>query len=118
MSESSRSELDAVAPLARQHMGTENMGPLLYALVRFLKPRRVLEVGAGFTTLFILQARRARARGGAILSPLATRKLRRLSLLFPSRRRSPTTRTSSRACAPRARAPSAASRARRRTGPR
>ena len=60
--------LDAVAPLARQHMGTENMGPLLYALVRFLKPRRVLEVGAGFTTLFILQARRARARGGAILS--------------------------------------------------
>ena len=48
--------LDAVAPLARQHMGTENMGPLLYALVRFIKPRRVLEVGAGFTTLFILQA--------------------------------------------------------------
>jgi len=45
-----------VRPLAAQHMGVENMGPLLYALVRFLKPRRVLEVGAGYTTLFILQA--------------------------------------------------------------
>jgi hypothetical protein len=29
-----------------------------YSLVRFHKPRRVLEVGAGYTTLFILQALR------------------------------------------------------------
>lgn len=39
-----------------QHMGVENMGPLLYSLIRFVKPRRILEVGAGYTTLFILQA--------------------------------------------------------------
>ena len=32
------------------------MGPLLYSLIRFVKPRRILEVGAGYTTLFILQA--------------------------------------------------------------
>ena len=37
-------------------MGVENMGPLLYSLIRFVKPRRILEVGAGYTTLFILQA--------------------------------------------------------------
>lgn len=39
-----------------QHMGVENMGPLLYSLIRFVKPRRILEVGAGYTTLFVLQA--------------------------------------------------------------
>ena len=32
------------------------MGPLLYSLIRFVKPRRVLEVGAGYTSLWILQA--------------------------------------------------------------
>ena len=48
--------LAQVRPLYDEHMGCENMGPLLYALVRFVKPRRVLEVGAGYTTLFILQA--------------------------------------------------------------
>eukprot|EP00300_Choanocystis_sp_HF-7_P034465 c4722_g1_i1.p2 GENE.c4722_g1_i1~~c4722_g1_i1.p2 ORF type:complete len:231 (+),score=53.93 c4722_g1_i1:691-1383(+) len=37
-------------------MGVENMGPLLYSLVRFLKPTRVVEIGAGFTTVFLLQA--------------------------------------------------------------
>ena len=44
------------APLYSPQMGVENMGPLLYALLRFHKPTRVLEVGAGFSTLFILQA--------------------------------------------------------------
>ena len=38
------------------HMGCENMGPLLYALCRFAKPRRVLEIGAGYTSLWLLQA--------------------------------------------------------------
>lgn len=38
------------------HMGCENMGPLLYALCRFVKPSRVLEVGAGYTSLWLLQA--------------------------------------------------------------
>ena len=37
-------------------MGTENMAPLLYSLARFTRPRNVLEIGAGYTTLFLLQA--------------------------------------------------------------
>lgn len=48
--------LEAVAPLYSLHMGCENMGPLLYGLLRFLKPARCLEIGAGYTTAFILQA--------------------------------------------------------------
>lgn len=36
--------------------GTENVGPLLYAQIRFCRPRSLLEVGAGYTTLFMLQA--------------------------------------------------------------
>ena len=53
--------LRAVAPLYDLHMGAENLGPLLYSLVRFLKPARVLEVGAGYTSVFILQALRDNA---------------------------------------------------------
>lgn len=53
--------LDAVRPLYRLHMGTENMAPLLYTLVRFVKPRRLLEIGAGYTSLFLLQALRDNA---------------------------------------------------------
>lgn len=37
-------------------MGTENMGPLLHSLVRFCKPRTVVEVGAGYSSIFLLQA--------------------------------------------------------------
>ena len=48
--------LQAVAPLYEQVMGAENLGPLLYSLVRFSKPQNVLELGAGFTSLFLLQA--------------------------------------------------------------
>lgn len=47
-----------VEPLYNPHMGVENAGPLLYSLVRFAKVRRVVEVGAGYTTPFILQALR------------------------------------------------------------
>jgi len=36
--------------------GTENAGPLLSALVRFTRPRSLLEVGAGQTTLYLLDA--------------------------------------------------------------
>ena len=43
-------------PLHSAHMGCENMGPMLYSLVRFIKPRKVLEVGAGYTSIWILQA--------------------------------------------------------------
>ena len=56
-------------------MGTENAAPLLHALVRMTRPRRVLEVGLGYTTLFLLDALakaardhredRALVRGGA-----------------------------------------------------
>ncbi|MEG4293065.1 class I SAM-dependent methyltransferase [Microcoleus sp. C2C3] len=36
--------------------GTENVGPLLYSLIKFCRPKSVLEVGAGYSTLFILKA--------------------------------------------------------------
>jgi predicted O-methyltransferase YrrM len=46
----------AVRPLFVPEMGTETTAPLLYWLVRFLRPRRVLEVGMGYTTPFLAQA--------------------------------------------------------------
>jgi len=48
--------LHHVHPLYNPHMGVENAGPLLYSLVRFAKCRRIVEVGAGYTTLYLLQA--------------------------------------------------------------
>lgn len=48
--------LNQSSALFDAHMGVENMAQMLYALVRFVKPERVLEVGAGYTSLFILQA--------------------------------------------------------------
>jgi hypothetical protein len=36
--------------------GTETAAPLLYALARFVRPRRIFEVGAGLSTLYLLQA--------------------------------------------------------------
>eukprot|EP00405_Crypthecodinium_cohnii_P022373 CAMPEP_0206480092 /NCGR_PEP_ID=MMETSP0324_2-20121206/37049_1 /ASSEMBLY_ACC=CAM_ASM_000836 /TAXON_ID=2866 /ORGANISM="Crypthecodinium cohnii, Strain Seligo" /LENGTH=359 /DNA_ID=CAMNT_0053956735 /DNA_START=21 /DNA_END=1097 /DNA_ORIENTATION=- len=48
--------LAAVAPLYSRHMGCENMGPLLYSLARFVKPQSCLEIGAGYTSAFLLQA--------------------------------------------------------------
>jgi len=46
----------AVEPLYYSGMGTEHVAPLLYSLVRMTRPRRVLEVGLGYTTPFIAQA--------------------------------------------------------------
>ncbi len=37
-------------------MGTENVAPLLYWLVRMLRPRRVLEIGMGYTTAYLAKA--------------------------------------------------------------
>jgi hypothetical protein len=37
-------------------MGTEQLGPLLYSLARFVRAERVLEVGVGYTTPFLLKA--------------------------------------------------------------
>lgn len=40
-----------------QHLsGTEHVAPLLYSLIRMLKPRTVVEFGSGYTTPYILQA--------------------------------------------------------------
>ena len=50
--------LDAIRPAWAATMGCENMGVLLYALTRFVKPRAVLEVGAGITSIWLLQALR------------------------------------------------------------
>lgn len=45
-----------LASLYNPHMGVENAGPLLYAMVRFAKPRKLVEIGAGYTTIWLLQA--------------------------------------------------------------
>lgn len=46
----------AVEPLRHAGMGTENVGPLLYSLVRMLRPRTAMEIGLGYTTPFLLKA--------------------------------------------------------------
>ena len=48
--DATRRLLAVARPLHASHMGCENMGPMLYALCRFIKPGRVLEVGAGFVS--------------------------------------------------------------------
>lgn len=45
-----------LASLYNPHMGVENMGPFLYSFLRITKKRRVVEIGAGYTSLWILQA--------------------------------------------------------------
>lgn len=42
--------------LYNPHMGVENLGPFLYSFLRMTKSRSVVEIGAGFTSLWILQA--------------------------------------------------------------
>jgi hypothetical protein len=37
-------------------MGVENVSPLIYSWIRCTRPRSVLEIGAGYSTLFIAQA--------------------------------------------------------------
>jgi hypothetical protein len=48
--------LEVVLPLYRAGFGTEQMAPLLHALVRFHRPHTVVELGYGYTTPFIAQA--------------------------------------------------------------
>jgi predicted O-methyltransferase YrrM len=50
--------LSHVESLYNPHMGVENLGPFLYSFVRFTKVRRLVEIGAGYTTVWILQALR------------------------------------------------------------
>ena len=51
-----REFLEACRPLYSVHMGVENAASLLYSLVRFVKPKSVVEVGAGYTSLWLLRA--------------------------------------------------------------
>ena len=39
----------------RKGMGTESVGPLLRSLVRMVRPNRILEIGVGYTTPFLLE---------------------------------------------------------------
>jgi predicted O-methyltransferase YrrM len=73
----------AVSTLSVPEMGTDATAPLLYWLLRMVRPRRVLEVGMGYTTPFlakalndnVLAAETERARlvgsGGSQHQPLA-----------------------------------------------
>lgn len=63
------------APLYSPYMGVERMAPLLYDLVRFIKPRRVAEIGAGYTSLFLLEALRDNDRELARIGRLGHPKL-------------------------------------------
>jgi predicted O-methyltransferase YrrM len=45
---------EALSALTRPGMGTENAGPALRVLARMLRPRTVVEVGAGSSTLHLL----------------------------------------------------------------
>ena len=37
-------------------MGTEHVAPFLYSIVRMVRPRRMLEVGVGYTSVWLLKA--------------------------------------------------------------
>ncbi|CAE7781702.1 pli1 [Symbiodinium pilosum] len=50
------SEFVSALGMPRESDSCENMGPLLHSLVRFVKPRSCLEIGAGYTSAFLLQA--------------------------------------------------------------
>lgn len=48
--------LNAVARLKAPDLGTEHAAWLLYTIVRMTRPTRILEVGMGYTTPFLLRA--------------------------------------------------------------
>jgi Methyltransferase domain len=50
--------LHHVESLYNPHMGVENVGHFLYSWIRFTKVRKVVEIGAGYTSIWILQALR------------------------------------------------------------
>jgi hypothetical protein len=45
-----------LSSLYNPHMGVENMGPFLYSFLRLTKKRQVVEIGAGYTSPWLLQA--------------------------------------------------------------
>jgi len=54
----SKTFLEKTKSLYDMHMGAENMGPFLYQFCRFTKPENVLEIGAGYTSVYLMQAMR------------------------------------------------------------
>ena len=48
--------LNHISSLYNPHMGVENIGPFLYSFIRFTKLKSIVEIGAGYTSLWILQA--------------------------------------------------------------
>jgi len=48
--------LSHLSSLYNPHMGVENLGTFLYSFVRFTKVKKIVEIGAGYTSLWILQA--------------------------------------------------------------
>ena len=50
--------LESVQDLFASEQGTERMAELLYLLIRFLRPRSVVEGGAGYSSVFIAKALR------------------------------------------------------------
>ena len=47
---------NAIKTLTSTSMGTESMSPFLYSFIKFVRPHRVLEIGSGLTTIYILAA--------------------------------------------------------------
>ena len=72
------------AKLFRAGMGTEHVAPLLHGIIRMTRPRRVLEIGLGYTTLFLLdalaKARTDQRRDRALLADATPDRARRTLL--------------------------------------
>jgi predicted O-methyltransferase YrrM len=69
--------LAAVEALRVPAMGTEAMAPLLAAMIKFVRPQHVLEVGMGYTTPFLAAALNEIADAARIESAGLTEKTRR-----------------------------------------
>ncbi|MEU7007489.1 class I SAM-dependent methyltransferase [Streptomyces sp. NPDC046332] len=66
----------AVAKLRAPGMGTEVVAPLLAQLVRLYRPRRVLEIGMGYTTPFLAAALAQNEREAAVEAEALAAKTR------------------------------------------
>lgn len=48
--------LKEVKELFSPTMGTENIGPFIYDIIKITRARKILEIGGGYTSIFILKA--------------------------------------------------------------
>ena len=48
--------LKAAKDLLSPTMGTENIGPFIYDIIKITRARKILEIGGGYTSIFILKA--------------------------------------------------------------